>query len=125
MENGDTSGCGGKRYNQGKLEWHLFPIEVFAGAIRVMMMGKKKYGEYNWQKGMGWLVVYDCLMRHLHAWKEGEDVDSESGELHLSHVACNVLFLLWYYLNKKGLDDRRCDHDEAILYKPDNRQTKS
>lgn len=97
----------GKRFNEGKPAWHLLPIEVLEGAVRVMMMGAKKYGVYNWQKGMSWLVVYDCLMRHLHAWKQGEDYDKESGELHLSHVVCNGVFLLYYHVHKRGEDDRQ------------------
>lgn len=109
--NGDTTGCGGKRYNTGKLEWHLLPLETLKDTVKVLMFGKKKYGEGNWQKGMSWLIVYDCAMRHLQAWREGEDIDSESGLSHLSHILCNIIFLIWYNLNGKGKDDRK----DAIL----------
>lgn len=104
--NGDTSGCGGKRYNVGKLQWRLMPFDALKGVVRVLEMGAKKYGIGNWQKGMNWLTCWDCLIRHSVAWRNGEDIDPESGENHLSHVMCNALFLLWYQLNGKGKDDR-------------------
>ena len=33
-------------------------------------------------------------MRHLWAWKEGEQVDSESGKNHLAHAMCCLFFML-------------------------------
>lgn len=105
--NGDSSGCGGKRFNQGKLEWHLLPFDALKGVVQVLMFGKQKYGEHNWEKGMGWLTVYNSLIRHVIAWRNGEDKDPESGEHHMSHVICNAVFLLWYSLNGKGKDDRK------------------
>jgi hypothetical protein len=32
-------------------------------------------------------------MRHLNAWRDGEDVDPESGRSHIAHIAasCNIL----------------------------------
>lgn len=105
--NGDTSGCGGKRFNVGKLEWHLLPFDTLKGVVQVLMFGKKKYGEGNWQKGMSWITVYNSLIRHVIAWRNGEDIDIESGESHMSHVICNAIFLIWYSINGKGKDDRK------------------
>lgn len=107
LTNGDTSGCGGKRFNTGKLEWHLLPFEALKGTVKVLMFGKTKYGEGNWQKGMGWITVYNSLIRHVIAWRNGEDLDTESGEHHMSHIICNAIFLLWYTIKNKGIDDRK------------------
>lgn len=104
--NGDTTGCGGKRFNTGKLQWHLLPIETLKEVVQVLQMGAEKYGLGNWQKGMSWLVCWDCLMRHAIAWRNGETKDTESGLNHLSHVIANAMFLLWYTDHKKGVDDR-------------------
>jgi hypothetical protein len=106
-ENGDTSGCGGKRFNVGKPMWQLIPPSALLPSIRVMMLGLKKYGKGNWQKGMSWLTIYDCLIRHASAWREGEDIDPESGENHMAHVICNAMMLIWYALKGRGKDDRR------------------
>jgi len=107
--NGDISECGGKRFNQGKLQWSLLPFEALVGVVKVMMAGAKKYGVANWSRGMSWTICYDCAMRHLYAWRTGEDSDSESGESHLSHVICNMLFLIYYSLKGKGKDDRKVE----------------
>ncbi|KKL55649.1 hypothetical protein LCGC14_2253250, partial [marine sediment metagenome] len=34
-------------------------------------------------------------MRHLIAWKKGEEFDKDSGFTHLAHVGCNILFMMW------------------------------
>lgn len=41
-------------------------------------------------------------MRHLTAWWGGEKSDPESGEHHLAHLGCCVIFLLWFDLTKEG-----------------------
>jgi hypothetical protein len=34
------------------------------------------------------------MMRHLNAWRDGEDLDPESGISHLAHIACSCNILL-------------------------------
>ena len=56
----------------------------------VMLTGARKYGPFNWrEKGVRFSVYYDAARRHLDAFKEGQDVDPESGLSHLAHArAC-------------------------------------
>ena len=42
---------------------------------------------------------YDAAMRHLYAWFNGEPKDIETGESHLAHAICCLLFLLWFESN--------------------------
>ena len=38
---------------------------------------------------------HDAMLRHVLAcWEDPFSVDDESGMLHLSHIACNVAFML-------------------------------
>jgi hypothetical protein len=47
---------------------------------------------------MSYSRVWDCLMRHVVAYKEGTRVDSESRCWTMAHVVANALFLLTYDL---------------------------
>lgn len=98
------------RHNQGKVDWSLLPTEPLEEIIKVLEFGKKKYAAWNWANGNGlsWLETTNSLRRHLYAWLRGEDNDPETGLSHISHVACNVIFLLYYlrHKTKYNRDDR-------------------
>ena len=97
---------GGKRFNDNKPRTELLIPEAMEAEARVWAMGAKKYGDYNWQKGMSWTVVLGCILRHTFAIMIGEDIDKESGELHAAHIKCNATMLIYYYLYYKKGDDR-------------------
>ena len=63
---------------------------------KVFTFGARKYAQYNWAKGMPWSVPLACAARHLKKIIEGEEIDPESGELHVGHVFCNIVMLLHY-----------------------------
>lgn len=96
----------GKRLNAGKLQMDLVPPSAMRSLARVMGYGASKYSKWNWKKGMSHSVVYACLLRHIFAWYEGEDVDPESGLSHLDHVMANAAFLVEYNETFKQGDDR-------------------
>lgn len=103
----------GARYNDGKPDLSLIPLETLYGEARVWEHGAKKYARFNWQKGMNWSVPLGSLLRHLAAWQAGEDIDPESGENHLDHVACNIRMLRYYTDNYKEGDDRVVDKEST------------
>ena len=95
------------RKNSGKVSFSLVPFHLLAGTARVLMKGSVKYAPWNWAKGGKWSTPMDCLLRHLlRWWFMGEEKDQESGEHHLDHVMCNLLFLIHYRLTHKEGDDR-------------------
>jgi hypothetical protein len=59
----------------------------------------------DYQKGTEWLKYWDAAIRHLTAWRDGEDND-ESELSHIAHAAASCLILLWYIIMKVGKDDR-------------------
>ena len=95
------------RYNQGKLSWSMVDFDSLEGRVRVLEYGAKKYSKDNWKKGMPVTQVSESLMRHLFAFLKGEDVDSESGCRHISHVMCNTMFLEYILREKPHYDDRK------------------
>ena len=80
--------------DKGKLELSLVNTELVKAVAEVRMYGTEKYGDSeNWRKVEPKRYV-DALYRHLLAYIEGNEVDEESGLSHLSHMACNISFLL-------------------------------
>lgn len=80
--------------DKGKLELSLVNPELVKAVAEVRMYGTNKYGNSeNWRKVEPKRYV-DALYRHLLAYIEGNEVDEESGLSHLSHMACNISFLL-------------------------------
>lgn len=73
---------------------------------RVLTFGAKKYGEYNWTRGMAWHRPFAALLRHAWAFWGGEEFDPETGLSHMAHAMCCCMFLLNYQLLKRGTDDR-------------------
>ena len=98
---------GGKRFNKGKLQLHLVPLEIIVGMAKVLMYGASKYDKDNWKRGMSWSTCFDCAQRHLFKWWYcREEYDDESGCHHLAHVACNIAFLMYYIIFYPKGDDR-------------------
>jgi hypothetical protein len=91
----------GLKYDTGKLKYHLIPPEAIKAIAEILTYGAEKYHENSWQ-GLDDFDnrYYDALMRHIEAWRQGENIDSESGKLHLAHAATNAVFLLWKNLGE-------------------------
>jgi hypothetical protein len=98
----------GIRYNDGKLRFDLISPVASQRIAEVLTKGCEKYPENNWRKGLPWVKgVVSSLERHIHAFKMGEDLDQETGLLHIAHAATNLMFLLEFYETHKELDDRK------------------
>jgi hypothetical protein len=63
--------------------------------VEVISHGAVKYGDRNWRNVPGGTERYfAAAMRHITAWRNGENTDPESGLPHLAHAACSILFLM-------------------------------
>lgn len=106
QENLSVSANGSKRYNKNKPPVHLVPPSAITAMAEVLGYGARKYDARNWEKGAEYSVPYSSLMRHLLAWWEGEEYDSESGLPHSYHVLMNAAMIVHYEKNNPELDDR-------------------
>ena len=95
-----------KKYDQQKPRMDLVPPEATLEIAKVLAFGAQKYGDNNWRNGMDWGRVIAAVERHIAAWKTGENLDKESGLMHLAHGACGLNFLITYQLRNIGKDDR-------------------
>lgn len=73
--------------------------------IGPMVFGAKKYGKYNWKKGLPVSRCYAAGMRHVERhYVEGIDFDSEL--LHIDHLMANIMMAYWTATFIPSLDDR-------------------
>lgn len=90
------------RHNDGKIRYDLIPSCFLKEVAQVFTFGAMKYSENNWQgfneKQQG--EINASLLRHIHAYLDGEVNDAESGLPHLAHAAANLAFIS-YFRNQK------------------------
>ena len=85
----------------GKVRPTLVESSLIREVAKVRMYGVAKYGDReNWSK-VEVERYRDALYRHWLAYLDGETVDKESGLSHLSHMACNLMFLIKLEERKK------------------------
>ena len=84
----------GIKNDTGKIQLSLVPPELEMAVGTILSYGAKKYSPFNWREGISYSRVMDALKRHLNAYNRGEMRDSETGESHLAHAACNIAFLI-------------------------------
>jgi hypothetical protein len=73
-----------------KVPFSVVSAPVIGELALAMMEGARKYGRHNYRvAGVRASVYYDACLRHLMAWWEGEDIDSDSGLSHVTKaIAC-------------------------------------
>lgn len=96
----------GVKFDQDKLRYDLVPAYSLEQLVKVYTMGAKKYGDYNWTKGLNFTRVVAAMLRHTWSWIMGEDNDLESGLNHMAHVAWGCFALIEYQKRGTGTDDR-------------------
>ncbi len=97
----------GVKYDQEKPIMALLPAEALEEEAWVWTFGAKKYGYWNWKKGLVYTRIISAILRHTMAIMKGEDIDPESGRLHAAHIRCCAGMLISFQLaGRKDLDDR-------------------
>lgn len=96
----------GTKNDTGKLRYDLIPPFGHQELARVFTIGAKKYSDNNWRGGFKYSRVIAAAIRHLEAWRRGEQYDPQDGQLHLSSVAWAAYVLMEFEEFKIGEDDR-------------------
>lgn len=118
----------GNKFDGGKLMFSLLtrglalPLKAIAA---VLTYGCQKYAADSWKDVPDAKRRYeDALDRHLNDWKAGQTHDEESGLPHLSHIACNALFLMYLYMvYPKGeqINWFKFNDPREVMNKPDGK----
>lgn len=97
----------GVKFDGEKPPLALLPTRALEAVGRVLAFGAKKYQAHNWRGGIQYSRLAGAMLRHVFAFLRGEDKDPETGESHLAHAACCVLFALEFVEEgRTELDDR-------------------
>lgn len=80
-------------------DWENLP-ELFLEVSKHFEEGAKKYGEYNWQKGIPTHCYINSAVRHYLKWLRGDD-----DEPHDRAFVWNILCCMWTHVNKPELRD--------------------
>lgn len=114
-----------KKNDSCKADLSLIPRVALTKAAEAFAVGERKYGRYNFYKGMEASRVIAALLRHATSWMEGEDRDPEDGQHHLgSVIACASMILKMEELGTlqdnrfSPIEEVRID-EEAVLEKID------
>lgn len=104
---------GGRKDDQGKPSVLLIPNEALTQIALALDFGAKKYGTYNFTKGMLWSRMLNAAGRHLYQYMWESKTDKESGLSHLAHLGACVVMLLWHEAHKPDLDDTFVNHKNS------------
>jgi hypothetical protein len=96
-----------KKNDSEKPDLALLPGSAKRGIARAFMDGEKKYGRYNYLKGMEWSRLIAAADRHLTSFTEGEDVADDSQLNHLYHAGACIMMLIEFYEKGIGIDNRK------------------
>ncbi len=96
----------GIKHDQDKPDLSLLPKEALEAMAFAFQYGEKKYGRHNFRAGMDWHRPLAAALRHITAFNDGEDLDSESGVSHLGHALAAISMLIVYQTKKVGKDTR-------------------
>jgi len=98
--------AGGTKHDSGKAGMDLIPFDGIVEIAKVLDFGAKKYTPGNWANGIQFSRLLAAAERHIGEYKEGRDIDPESGLNHIAHAATNLVFLLWMQKHRPELDNR-------------------
>lgn len=96
----------GMKFDQEKPRMDLLDPSFTEGVAKVLTFGAAKYAADNWRGGISYSRIISAIHRHLAAIQRGEDIDPESGEPHIYHIACNAQFYGWMMQYRPDMDDR-------------------
>lgn len=94
-------------FGMKKPPMHLIPQTALVQLAGVMELGAKKYQPYNWRTSSVAATVYvSAALRHIAQYLDGENIDEESGESHISHAMACCAILLDAAATGNLIDDR-------------------
>ena len=106
--------------SKGKKNDELKPTLAFVSTHAMWEMGKalsfgaKKYDKWNYKNGIEVVRTLSASLRHIYQFLNGEDVDPETGSLHLGNAMAGLSMAIDTYYNHPELDDRFKKNEQII-----------
>jgi len=98
----------GLKFDSGKIDFSLLPLEVLEPLIKVFEHGESKYGFENWRKDFGTAYRRRFIAAMLRHTKDAQRFplainEKDGGVYHLAQVAWNALILLHHEIEKSNV----------------------
>lgn len=77
-----------------QFELSILNLDLEDEVSRVCKFGADKYSEGNYLEGIHYDRLLSAALRHYKKHVKKEQIDSESGLLHIAHTAANLLMLI-------------------------------
>ena len=90
---------------EGKGRMDLLPHSAIIEISKHCENGAKKYGEYNWQRGIPTHCYIDSAVRHYLKYLRGD-----ADEPHDRAFVWNIICCIWTCKNEPNLNDYRKDN---------------
>lgn len=111
-------------FDDGKPPLACLPWAGLREVAMVQLYGKRKYKDWwNYKKGLEATRQASCAIRHIATWMDRDEFDKESGENHLAHAVCRLLFLLENIHDGTLIDDRYAPPKRRIACTTHQRKT--
>lgn len=94
------------KFDDDKPPLSLIDGGFLRGLSLALKFGAERYGVDNWRGGFRFRRLLAATLRHVTAFNDGEDLDSDSGLSHLWHAAACLMILDWVRRFRPSLDDR-------------------
>ena len=87
--------------NEKESRPELLHIDFIDSVSRVLALGAKKYSDDNWKHVSNGFARYSgAALRHIFSAMKGEKADKETGESHLAHATCCLMFMFYFEVKK-------------------------
>ena len=91
-----------------KVRMDLLPWPELEEIGKVFTAGAKKYGANNWQHlDNGYERYKGALLRHLTEVEKGNEIDADTGCMHIAQVETNAIFMLHFKMQERNNDGNR------------------
>lgn len=96
----------GIKHDDKKPNLALIPIEAIWALGESLTYGARKYGDDNFREGLAVRRQLAASIRHIYQALEQEDVDAESGCLHLGNAMASLAMAIYTIKHNPDFDNR-------------------
>jgi len=104
--NPDSKPLGGTKHNKDKVDVTMIPSIAILEESKALMVGEKKYGRWNFEKGFKTSDLIGAALRHIYAYLDGESHCPVDKQHHLGAARASLGMLLRLEQLNKVTDDR-------------------
>lgn len=108
------------KHDSGKLRYGLMPPLAEREMVEVLTFGAQKYSVGNWRNCDDLSRYVDAALRHISAYRMGQQKDEETDLHHLAHAMCCLSFIVDIEMGAPINRDDAIDSNRMVMSDPCN-----